>query len=606
MCGIVGYVGKRVAAPLLLAGLKGLEYRGYDSAGIALNYNSKIVLRREVGNLSYLEKALQQEELVGSVGLGHTRWATHGAPILKNTHPHQGCDNQFAVVHNGIIENYQELKKDLIRQGHQFSSDTDSEVVPHLLEKYYQGSLTQALLKAAADLKGSYALGVMARANGSEIACVRSGSPLIIGLGEGENFLASDIPALLPYTKKIIVLEDGDTALIKENEVMIYNQDNQMIKREVNNIDWDLEMVEKKGFKHFMLKEIYEQPDSLRRILQGRIQDQQAFLKELKPLTKQKGFNKIFIVACGTAYHAALIGKRLLIDQARIPVEVELASEFRYQNPLIDEHSLLIVVSQSGETADTLAALRYSKAKQAVSIAFCNVKQSSIEREADYSVLLKAGPEIAVASTKAYFNMLAAFYLFTDFFVRRMQLSQTKVNFISELVKIPLLTEQVLKESVDCCKKAAKYLKQHQHIYFVGRGIDYDLALEGALKLKEISYIHCEAYAAGEMKHGTLALIEQDVPVLALFSQENLFAKMISNVQEIKARGGYIIAIAPAKLASKLQHEVDQLIIIPDAFFTVSALLMALPLQLVAYYTALELNCPIDQPRNLAKSVTVE
>lgn len=607
MCGIVGYIGPKGAVPILLEGLKKLEYRGYDSAGIAVIEDKKLELRKAEGKLRVLEDKLSLEKFKGNVGLGHTRWATHGRPSDENAHPHQDCGGKLALVHNGIIENFQEIKRTLEKEGHTFSSETDTEVVVHLVEKFFAGNLSEAVQKATAQLEGSYAIAVINQENPDQIVAYRQDSPLILGIGEGEYYLASDIPALLPYTRRIIILEDGEMAELNRENYRVIGSGGELLNKEIEEIDWDLEMAEKKGFAHYMLKEIHEQPDVMRQLLEKPLGGSGIELPEIDAILKsQEKIDKIFIVACGTAYHSGLIGKALLEKATGIPVEVDMASEFRYRSPLIGENSLVIVVSQSGETADTLAALRHAREKRAKTLGIVNVQGSTIAREADQLFLIEAGPEIAVASTKAYLNMLAAFNLLA----LKMSDGDIPGNEIGELLhllrEIPAQVEKTLFRMEKPVRKAAKYIKNWDNAFFVGRGLDFSLALEGALKLKEISYIHAEAYAAGELKHGTLALIEEGIPVVALLTQESLLEKMISNIQEIRARGGYVFGITQDRFASRVAEEVDFLFRIPNTADIFAPLLGTVPLQLLSYFTADFRDCPIDQPRNLAKSVTVE
>ncbi len=607
MCGIVGYIGPKGAVPILLEGLRKLEYRGYDSAGIAVIEEQKLLLRKSEGKLGVLEERLKEEKFLGDIGLGHTRWATHGKPSNENAHPHHDCKGKLAIVHNGIIENFQAIKKMLEDEGHSFFSETDTEVIAHLIEKFYQGNLVKAVQKATSKLEGSYAIAVISQDNPDQIVAFRQDSPLILGIGEQELYLASDIPALLPYTRKVIILDDGELAELNRKNYQIFDLQGNILEKEIEEIDWDLEMAEKKGFPHYMLKEIHEQPDVLRQLLTTPLKDDGIDLPELGSILDfQKKIDRIFIVACGTAYHSGLIGKALLEKTTKIPVEVDMASEFRYRSPLVGENSLVILVSQSGETADTLAALRYAREKKAKTLGIVNVQGSTIFREADYTLLIKAGLEIAVASTKAYMNMLAAFNLVA----LKMGEGEFNGEKLAELLhflrEIPAQAEKTLHKIERPSRQAAEYIKNWDNAFFVGRGLDYSLALEGALKLKEISYIHAEAYAAGELKHGTLALIEEGIPVVALVTQEDLLEKMVSNIQEIRARGGYVLGLTQDKFVSRLEGEVDFLLSIPNTSDFLAPLLGTIPLQMISYYAADLRDCPIDQPRNLAKSVTVE
>lgn len=610
MCGIVGYIGKKKAAPILLSGLKKLEYRGYDSAGIAVQEKDYIKISKKNGKLNKLQKAVSQEIFKGVSGIGHTRWATHGKPSDINSHPHSSTQGEVVIVHNGIIENFRELKAELLKEGHQFKSATDTEVIAHLIASYYQANdLRTAVNKAVKRLEGSFALAVMSKKEKNRIIAVRKDSPLIVGLGEGQNFLASDIPAYLEYTDEFYILEDGEIADITKNEVNIYSFANQLIaNKDKTKIDWDAEMAEKQGYKHFMLKEIYEQPESLKRLLEANLKDGLINLRQ-NGLNKDwlADYDKIHIVACGTAYHSGALAKYLLEDKLRIPVEVEVASEYRYRKPIVDSSTLMIVVSQSGETADTLAALRLAKKEGADVLALTNSRDSSIARESDMIIYLKAGPEIAVASTKAYTNMVAAFYLLLiDGMKQRAEIKQQTIKkYTSDLIKLPEMIRKLIDNSKAQIKLLAEKYAVKDNIFFIGRNTDYTLALEGALKLKEISYIHAEAYPAGELKHGTLALIEKGIPVIALASRSDIFAKLFSNLEEVKARGAETLLITEAKQNFK-EESIDHLIELPLLNQDFAGLLAIIPLQLLAYYTALECGEDIDQPRNLAKSVTVE
>ena len=610
MCGIVGYIGDKKAAPILLSGLKKLEYRGYDSAGIAVQEEEAVKILKKEGKLDKLKSSAENEIFNGETGIGHTRWATHGRPSDTNSHPHTDSFSKIVIVHNGIIENFRELKEELLEKGHQFKSETDTEVAAHLIASYYQDNdLKEAVVKAVKRLEGSFALAVMSYTEKDRIIAVRKDSPLIVGLGENENFLASDIPAYLEHTDDFYILEDGEIADIRKNEVKIYSFSGQLIAdKNKTKIDWDAEMAEKQGYEHFMLKEIHEQPESLKRLLEDNLKDGKIDLTE-SGLAENwlDNYDKVHIVACGTAYHSGALAKYLLEDKLRIPVEVEVASEYRYRNPIINERTLMIVVSQSGETADTLAALRLAKSQGAGVLALTNSRDSSIARESDMVIYLKAGPEIAVASTKAYTNMVAAFYiLLIDGMRQRQEISEAlTAEYTSDLIKLPEMIRQLSEQSKKQIKEIADKYAVKENIFFIGRNTDYTLALEGALKLKEISYIHAEAYPAGELKHGTLALIEEDVPVVALGSRADVFSKLFSNLKEVKARGAETLLITEEE--QKFETEsVDYLIELPLLNQDFAGLLAIIPLQLLAYYTALNCGEDIDQPRNLAKSVTVE
>ncbi|MFW6294349.1 MAG: glutamine--fructose-6-phosphate transaminase (isomerizing) [Halanaerobium sp.] len=609
MCGIVGYIGEQNAAPILLSGLKKLEYRGYDSAGIAVQEEAGIKLIKKEGKLNKLNEAAEKELFSGGTGIGHTRWATHGKPSDLNSHPHTDSFSNVVIVHNGIIENFRELKDKLTAEGQEFVSETDTEVAAHLISYYYKDDLKSAVKKAVSELEGSFAMAVMSNTEKDRIIAVRKDSPLIVGIGENENFLASDIPAYLDYTDDFYILENQEMADIRKDEVKVYSFNGGLIAdKKRTKIDWDSELAEKQGYDHFMLKEINEQPESLKWLLQDRLVDGEIDLSA-SGLEKDwlSNYNKIHIVACGTAYHSGYLAKYLLEDTLKIPVEVEVASEYRYRNPLVDEKTLLIVVSQSGETADTIAALRLAKDMGAKVLALTNSRDSSIARESDNVIYLNAGPEIAVASTKAYTNMVAAFYMLAvDGMRQREDIDPQKVKkYTADLIRLPELCRQMIADSEEKIKTIAESYAKKSNIFFIGRNTDYTLALEGALKLKEISYIHAEAYPAGELKHGTLALVEEDVPVVALGSRIDIFSKLFSNLKEVKARGAETLLIT-IEGQSFEETSVDHVIELPKLNQYFAGLLAIIPLQLLAYYTALICDKDIDQPRNLAKSVTVE
>lgn len=608
MCGIVGYVGTAQAFPVLIEGLRSLEYRGYDSAGVAIHQGNRMVIYKQAGRLHELTEGLTKADVSGTTAIGHTRWATHGKPSDHNAHPHSDCTGKIAVVHNGIIENYLALKEWLQEQGHVFSSETDTEVIPHLIEHFYQGDLLQALREIIFRLKGSYALAVMHQDHPGEIVAVRKDSPLVVGLSEGQNFLASDIPAILAHTRNVYVLDDGETALITAEGVKVFDEQGREKAKEVFTVDWDPVMVQKKGYEDFMLKEIHEQPSAIRRTLADHIsKDGRIKLDEVR-LTPEaiRSLSKINIVACGTAYHAGLVGKSLIERLVRIPVEADLASEFRYKDPIVGPDTLTIVISQSGETADTLAALRQSRKLGSRVLAITNVVGSSIAREADDVILTLAGPEIAVASTKAYMTQLVALYILTLFLAQeRGSLPAERIEALAEeLRQLPEAVEKAL-TTEPRIKELASDFQHCEDIFFIGRGLDYAVALEGALKLKEISYIHAEAYAAGELKHGTLALVVKDVPVFALATQPELYEKMLSNIKEVKAREATVVAVVPAEDHSTAKS-VDFVMHIPKTDPFLEPVLAVAPLQLFAYYAAKARGCDVDKPRNLAKSVTVE
>jgi glucosamine--fructose-6-phosphate aminotransferase (isomerizing) len=608
MCGIVGYIGERQAYPILIEGLKKLEYRGYDSAGVALLCNGRLELAKSVGRLAALEEKVAQSIPPGCTGIGHTRWATHGRPSDANAHPHTDCSGEFVVIHNGIIENYLTLRNWLQESGHRFCSETDTEVLAHLAEHFYNGNLRDTMRKIMAHVHGSYGLVLMTSREPEVLVCARKDSPLIIGLGEGENFIASDIPALLKYTRKTYLLNDGELALVTKSAVHVENAKGEQLTKEVFHVKWDAVSAEKEGYEHFMRKEIHEQARAVRDTLRGRLtEDGQICLDELGSLPEQVGaLHKVIMVACGTAYHAGLIGKYVFEKLLRIPVEVDVASEFRYRNPLLTPDTLVVVISQSGETADTLAALRLAREKGCTVIAVTNVVGSSVSREADHVIYTWAGPEIAVASTKAYTTQLAVLYLLA------LQLaSRTGAMSYTDIMKITAALQELpaqidfLLHKEDQLKDFALLLSGWEDTFFIGRGLDYAVALEGSLKLKEISYIHAEAYAAGELKHGTLALITENIPVIALLCQPDLYEKMWSNVQEVKARDARILAITMEGQEIKA-GSAAAVFTIPATIPLLAPVLAVIPLQLIAYHTAVLRGCDVDKPRNLAKSVTVE
>ena len=608
MCGIVGYVGNSNAKDFLVEGLSKLEYRGYDSAGIAVVNKGKVTVVKHKGRLANLEKDLTVIDADGTVGIGHTRWATHGEPSDVNSHPHQSSKGDITVVHNGIIENYLELREWLKGEGYKFFSETDTEVIPNLIDYYYEGDLYKAVVKATKKLEGSYALGVVCGSEPDKLVAVRKDSPLIVGVGEGEYFIASDIPAVINKTRNIYLLEDKEFVVITKSGVEIFDDKNNKINKEIYKVTWNQDAAEKGGFDSFMLKEIHEQPKAIKETMLSRISMDHGITFDDFKLTKEEleAIDRIYIVACGTAYHAGLMGKVVIEKHAKIPVEVDIASEFRYRDPLITDKSLIISVSQSGETADTLAVLRAAKKVGARTLAVTNVVGSTISREADNVIYTMAGPEIAVASTKAYTTQVVIMYALGLYFG---ELRGTLDKNIEDLIKEGLLQTpdkvQELLENKEEFENVAKLLKDEKDVFFLGRGIDYALALEGSLKLKEVSYIHSEAYAGGELKHGTIALIEPGTKVIALLTQEKLREKMVSNVVEVKARGAYVIGLAYE--GDKLDSSVfDEVITIPRVSNRVATILAAVALQLLAYYTAKEKGCDIDKPRNLAKSVTVE
>ena len=609
MCGIVGYVGNAQAAPFLLDGMSKLEYRGYDSAGIAVYEKGKIRVEKCVGRLDALRHKLEGRMPEGSMGIGHTRWATHGRPSDRNSHPHTDESGDFVVVHNGIIENYLMLKEKLIAKGQKFSSDTDTEIVAHLFADFYEGDMEEAVKKVLKTIEGSYSLVFMCAAEPDKLICTKKDNPLIIGLGEGENFIASDIPAIIAKTRRTYIMSDGEIATVTKDGVWVQDINGTPITKKVFEVNWNAEAAEKGGFEHFMLKEIYEQPKAIKDTMRGRLAENGTEINftELGWTPEDfTGISKIFIVACGTAYHAGIVGKYYLENLARIPVEVDIASEFRYRNPLVDANCLTIVISQSGETIDTLAALKEAKRLGSRTLAVTNVVGSSIAREADQVVYTYAGPEIAVASTKAYTTQLLVMLMLAVYVGRlRGTLDGNKADALAKgLHKVPEQLHDML-ENVDQIKVFARHYGSSLDAFFLGRSLDYAVALEGALKLKEISYIHAEAYAAGELKHGTLALIVEGVPVIVLATQEDVYDKTVSNLQEVKAREAMVIAIA-LEGDDSIAKYADHVIYIPRADKELAPILAVLPLQLLAYYAALTRGCDVDKPRNLAKAVTVE
>ncbi len=609
MCGIVGYIGRHQATPFLLEGLGKLEYRGYDSAGIAVFDGKKIVVEKCVGRLDALRQKIVGHEPTGMVGIGHTRWATHGKPSDINAHPHTDDTGTFAVAHNGIIENYMQLKQALLKKGHHFRSDTDTEVVPHLMADQWDGNFESTVRKVLHLIKGSYSLVFLTAKDPDTLICAKRNNPLIIGLGKGENYIASDIPAIIAKTRDTYIINDGEMAIVKADSVVVKTLDGAPVDKKVFRVTWNAEAAEKGGFAHFMLKEIYEQPKAVRDTLRGRIaadSDRVEFSELHWDKEYFKNIRKIFIVACGTAYHAGIVGKYYIEKIARIPVEVDIASEFRYRNPIIDDTCLCIVISQSGETSDTLEALKEAKRRGAKTMAVTNVVGSSIAREADQVVYTYAGPEIAVASTKAYTTQLIVMLLLALYIAQVTETASAERSheLLQALLKVPEQMHEVL-DRADQIKVFATNYGNSEDAFFLGRGLDYAVALEGALKLKEISYIHAEAYAAGELKHGTLALIEEGVPVIVLATQSNIYDKTISNLQEVKTRGAIVIGIG-MEGDTELRKHADNLVMIPKADEDLAPILAVIPLQLLAYYAALVRGCDVDKPRNLAKSVTVE
>ena len=609
MCGIVGYVGPNKAVPFIMEGLAKLEYRGYDSAGVAVLENGLIEIRKTEGRLKKLADILEHETFGATTGIGHTRWATHGRPSHRNAHPHSDCTGNFALVHNGIIENFTSIKEGLLERGHKFTSETDTEVLAHLIEEFYKGDLVRAVQDTVAQVRGSYALVVVSRLHPGMIVCARKDSPLVIGLGEGENYVASDIPAVLRHTRRTYVLEDGEMAVLRPGRVDVMTTTGVPVSKNVFNVTWDPIQAERGGYPHFMLKEIHEQPRAIRDTLRGRISDDRTrvVLDEVH-LTRDElaGLRGLAITACGTAYHAGMVTKYLIERLARIPVEIDVASEFRYKDPLVGPDRPLVVISQSGETADTLAGLREGKRRGARVIGITNVVGSSVAREADDVLYTWAGPEIAVASTKAYVTQLVAGSLLAIWIAQaKGTISQDLTHeLLSALTELPEKAQTVL-EMEDEVKVVAKFIAEWDDAFFIGRGLDFMLGLEGQLKLKEISYIHAEGYPAGELKHGTLALITEGVPVIALATQLDLLEKTISNITEVKARGGHVTGVTMEN-GRELEKHLDHILCLPRTHQYLAPVLAVIPLQLLSYYAAIERGADVDKPRNLAKSVTVE
>ena len=608
MCGIVGYIGERQAAPILLDGLEKLEYRGYDSSGIAVCNGGKIDMVKAKGRLKVVSEMTHDgATLPGTIGIGHTRWATHGEPSDVNAHPHMNKDGSIVVVHNGIIENYLKLKNRLIEKGYEFISDTDTEVVAHMLDNYYDGNPLRTIAKVMHRMEGSYALGIIFNDHPDELYAVRKDSPLIVGKAEDGNLIASDVPAILKYTRDVYFIENEEIVKLTEDNIEFFNVDEEPIEKKSVKIDWDVHAAEKGGYEHFMLKEMYEQPKAIADTLSPRIQDGKIEIEELGMTDEDiRAIKKINIVACGSAYHAGLTGKYVMEGMARIPVEVDMASEFRYRDPIIEEGTLVVIISQSGETADSLAALREAKQKGAKVLGIVNVVGSSIAREADSVMYTWAGPEIAVATTKAYSCQLIALYLLAVKFARaKEKITDTQMaELIEDLKKIPDQVEMLLGNQEKIQKFANRYLAA-KDVFFIGRGIDYAISMEGSLKLKEVSYIHSEAYAAGELKHGTISLVEEGTLVAAVLTQEDLYKKMISNMVEVRSRGAFVLAVTQEG-NDEVTKASDYVIYIPNTnkYFTNS--LAIIPLQLFGYYIAVGRGCDVDKPRNLAKSVTVE
>jgi len=608
MCGIVGYVGPKQATPLLIEGLKRLEYRGYDSAGVAVVVNGGLVVQKAAGKIATLESQLTKAILSGSTGIAHTRWATHGAPTTKNAHPHTDCADMVAIVHNGIVENSSALRTMLSERGHRFVSETDTEVIAHLIEQFYTGSLEDAVAAALRELEGAYGIAVISAREPDTIVAARQGSPLLIGIGHGENFVASDPSAVLAHTRSVIYLGEGEMAVIRPTGYQLKDRHAVSLTKEISQIDWDLATIERGGYQHFMLKEICEQPESVRNTLRGRLLEEEGTAR-LQGLNLKDDdlarIDRIVITACGTSWHAGLVGEYMLEEMARLPVEVEYASEFRYRNPIVNERTLVIVISQSGETADTLAAIREAKRRGARTLGIVNVVGSTIAREVDGGIYLHAGPEIGVASTKAFTSQIAALAMFTLRLGRLRALSILQGReIVRALRKLPEQIEQVLAKREQIEQLAERYVRA-TNVLYLGRGYNFPVALEGALKLKEISYIHAEGYPAAEMKHGPIALIDELMPVIFIAPKDGVHGKIVSNIEEVRARGGRVIAVV-TEGDTTITPLVDHVIAVPETMDMLTPILASVPLQLLAYYVAVRRGCNVDQPRNLAKSVTVE
>ncbi len=613
MCGIIGYIGPKPVVPVILDGLKRLEYRGYDSAGVAVVQDGKIEIRRSAGKLINLETSIHGKPLAGDYGLGHTRWATHGRPTEENAHPHRDGSGRIVVVHNGIIENYLEIKRELIAEGHQFESETDTEVVAHLVQKEWKDDgLENAVLRAMKRVRGLFALVLLSADDPNKLVAVRNGPPIVVGIGDGEYFVASDVPAILSHTRDVVFMEDKEMAILTPAGVVFQTLGGRVVDRKPTRVMWDPISAEKAGYKHFMLKEIFEQPHAVRDTVLGRasLDTGQIYLEEMAiSAADLRAIDKITLLACGTSWHAALVGKFMIEELAKLSVEVDYGSEYRYRNPIINSKTLAVAITQSGETADTLAALREAKGKGARSLAICNVVGSMATREAEGTIYTHAGPEIGVASTKAFTTQLVALYLFALRLaeVRETLTKDERCKHIEALMQLPQILEDTLKSAKQVEEIAVRFHNRSDFLY-LGRGINYPIALEGALKLKEISYIHAEGYPAGEMKHGPIALIDEKMPVVALATHDHVFEKMQGNIQEAKARGGAIIAITTAgdTTLQDILTDSDSLIAVPATSPLLMPVVLSIPLQLLSYYIAVRRGCDVDQPRNLAKSVTVE
>jgi len=608
MCGIVGYIGKKQAVPILIEGLKKLEYRGYDSAGIAVISDKQLIIQKIAGRVAKLETLVSETKIDSTVGIAHTRWATHGEPSDANAHPHTDCKGNIAVVHNGIIENYTSIRKYLTKKGHKFRTETDTEVIAHLIEEHYDGDLLRAVRIALSEVEGTYGVAIVSIDHPEELICARNGSPLVIGDGGDEYFVASDAAPIVPYTRHVIYLEDGEIACFKDGGFTISTLEAQEIKPKISEISWTLGQIEKGGFAHFMLKEIFEQPLTLRNAIRGRLNwaEGTARLDGLDRHKKElENVDRIIITACGTAWHAGLIGEYMIEEMARVPVEVEYASEFRYRSPVVDSNTILYAISQSGETADTLAALREAKRRGATTLGICNVVGSTIARETDGGVYIHAGPEIGVASTKTFSSQIMVLSLISLLMGRMRTISVEKGRQIIEAIRrIPEQVEQILKLDKRI-QEIAKDFYRKRNFLFLGRGYNFPVALEGALKLKEISYIHAEGYPAAEMKHGLIALIDRNMPVVFVAIRDSVFEKVVSNIEEVKSRKGIVIAIT-TEGDKEIESRINYCIPIPKTIDILTPLLTVVPLQLLAYHIAVMRECDVDKPRNLAKSVTVE
>ena len=608
MCGIVGYIGHKNVLPILLTGLKRLEYRGYDSAGIATITENQLAIEKQSGKLSILENSINSTNMNGSIGIGHTRWATHGAPTKSNAHPHTDCKSNIALIHNGIIENYATLRKALIEKGHKFVTETDTEVVPHLIDEFYDGDFELAFRQALSELSGAYGFAVLSSHDPDKIYVARQGSPLVIGLGEGEFFVASDVSAIVSHTRSVFYLNDGEMAILSRGGIKTKTITNEPTKKKIEKITFDLGRIEKSGYPHYMLKEIFEQPktitDSFRgRLLQSEGRVRLGGLSEVEERLADAA--KIYLIACGTSWHAALIAEYIIEEYCRIPVEVEYASEFRYRNPVVNKNDVIIVISQSGETADTLAALKEGKHKGALCLGIVNSVGSTIARETDAGVYIHAGPEIGVASTKAFTSQVTVLVQIMLLIARKKSMSVVMgQSIIEELIHVPDKIKTILAQS-QIIEDIADKFKDKSNFLYLGRGVNFPVALEGALKLKEISYIHAEGYPAAEMKHGPIALIDEDMPVVFIATKDLIYDKVISNIEEVRARKGKVIAIA-CQGDEKISKLADHVIYIPETSQVLMPILSVIPLQLLAYYIAVKRGCDVDQPRNLAKSVTVE